>query len=1035
MALTLAILLAGWFQAVLSQDQWRIVDGTGAVQSVWGAAPQLSESQRTEVLSAWVWSELRAPRKVAPDRIGLERFKEDSARLQVRVVRRAAGRPPADLRLIAAPAEMWGDLPEGVLPSWSVPADGRLELPLDPGRPWRLRVAGRSEGSWWVDVRPGHTAALLATSPALGIDLAVLDPDGHPVQAVHASLQEGAARAGTIRTWANAQGNAGRLLAAGLPDEQEIAVTIHHPLAAPLVLRGVPSALPRRVRLSPAAVVTGRLSGIRGAPLAGATVEAETWTSSAVPQVYRVLARSDASGSWEVRGLPPGKIALTLRAPGYVPLLETLEVEAGPQDLGMRTLEVGTSLDIQVVDDEGSPIPGARVTDGQRLSEAEADGRGIARLSGLAVAPLELQGAAQHHLPGKARLNPPFPAPARMVLNRALGLTGRLVDGSGKPVSPGSARIESGTCFSEARLDAGGRFDLDVAPETRGELVLRSPFTQELRVPLAPGTPGEARDLGDLAAAAGLPVTGRVETEGGAPVPGARVWTTRPGPEGPAVAWATRDLLQAVTDMEGRFRLTGLVPAAPAVLRFDAAGFSRAQVELPPKPAEDGGEVDLGTVVLRGGAAVRVRVDPDTVPTEGALARVDIGRRWLDPDLLTAAVVDGEALIPNVPEGSVIVSVLAGRRLLCSQSASVPADGELEVDCRRPPLLVSGQVLSGGVPAGAGVLAWQVPSQAPARIDTIVSPAGLRQQQVAGLGMPQVDVAVGSDGRFQTRDLLPGRWQVSWRAQQGAVTGSVTVEIPAQVEQFETVLPFPGRGIAGRVVDEEGSPAEGARVREMASGAMAFADADGRFSLPGLEPGKLVIQAQLRQQASDLLEIVLQQDREPEPVVLILGDAKPPTLEVRVVDAGKVPVPGAFLFVEEKGKGQRLVVASADGKATVTLEPPLPAQVRVAAFANGAWGLGSWTTLEQALEGLTVQAGGGGTLLLETEKRQGFPSIVTQDGWDLSWLLRQLGAPPFLSAEKPFEMTGLPLGTYSISLGGASLALQVGKGKPAHGRL
>lgn len=1033
MALSLALLLAGWFQAVLSQDQWRIVDGRGAVQEVWGA-PRLSEAERSEVLSAWVWSELRAPRKVAPDRIGLERFKDDPARLNVRVVRRAAGRPPADLRVIAAPSEMWSEIPEASLPSWPVPAGGRLALPLDPGRPWRLRVAGRGEGSWWVDVRPGHTAALLASSPSPGIDVAVLDPDGNPVQAVHASLQEGAARAGTIRTWANARGEAGRLLAAGLPDEHEIAVTIHHPLAAPLVLRGVPSALPRRVRLSPAAVLTGRVGGARGAPLAGAVVEAEAWTSSAVPQVYRVRATSDARGAWEVRGLPPGQVALTLRAPGYVPLLETFDLEAGTKDLGLRTLETGTSLDLQVVDDEGAPVPGARVTDRQGLSEAVADGRGIARFSELPLAPLELRGTAQRHLLGTARFNPPFPSDARLVLNRALGLTGRLVDPSGKPVSPGSARIESGTCFSEAWLDAEGRFDLDVPPDTRGEVVLRSPFTQELRVPLAPGEPGEVRDLGDLAASAGLLVTGRVETGEGAPVPGARVWTTRQGPDGPAVSWATRDLLQASTDAEGRFRLTGLVPSAPAVLRFDAAGFARAQVELLPKPSEESA-VDLGTVILRGGAAVRVRVDPDTVPAEGALARVDLGRRWLDPDLLTAAVVEGEAFIPGVPEGAVTVSVLAGRQLLCAQSVNVPAEGELDVDCRRPPLTVSGQVVSGGVPAGAGLLSWQVPSQVPARIDTIVSPAGLRQQQVAGLGMPQVDVQVGADGRFQTGELMPGRWQVSFRPQQGAVTGSLTVEIPPQVEQFETVLPFPGRGLAGRVVDQEGAPAEGARVREMTTGALAFADADGRFSLPGLKPGKAVVQAQLGQQASDLLETVLEPDREPEPVVLVLGDAKPPTLVVRVVDAGKAPVPGAFLFVEEQGKGQRLVVASADGTAKVTLEPPLPAQVRVAAFAGGAWGFGRWTSLEEALQGLTVQASGGGALLLETEERQGVPSIVTQDGWDLSWLLRQLGAPPFVSAEKPFEMTGLPRGTYSVSLAGASLALQVGTGEPAHGRL
>ena len=431
----------------------------------------------------------------------------------MRVVRRAGGKPPEDLRLFAAPSEMWIEVPEPALPSWPVPKDGRLAIPLDSKRPWRLRVAGRGEGSWWVDLRPGQRSTLLTSSPASDVEITVLDPAGKPVGGgLTASLQEAAARGGHARGWATLHGEGARLAAPGLPDEAEISLTILNGVAAPMVLRGRPSALPHQVRLAAGAELAGRLVDPTGAPVAGVPVEAESWSASDLPQLFAVKSRSGPNGEWRLRGLPSGRVAWSARAPGFVPLTDKVDVQAGARtDLGTRSLEPGTTLAVRVIDDAGTPLPAAQVQVAAAGSVATAEADGVARLSGLPAAPLELKGTAAGHLAGGARFNPPFPQDAQLILPRAFTIVGRFVDSSQAPALRGTVRVDAKSCQRDEPLGEGGRFRLDLPPELQAaELVLRSPATGELRVRLPPGQAGEVRDLGDLQAAAGLAVSGRV---------------------------------------------------------------------------------------------------------------------------------------------------------------------------------------------------------------------------------------------------------------------------------------------------------------------------------------------------------------------------------------------------------------------------------------------------------------------------------------------------------------------------------------------
>ncbi|HVT19433.1 MAG TPA: carboxypeptidase regulatory-like domain-containing protein [Thermoanaerobaculia bacterium] len=1051
-------------QSLGAQDQWRLVYQDGEVAAAWGE-PRLSADQRSRLQFAWVWSESRAPRRLEPDALARtpSPVSPPPVSLQIRVALpapgqgsrapRAARRPPVPTGLwaIAAPIEMWRDLPEDRLPTWAVPSSGRLAVPIDPARRWRVRLRGQGEGSWWADVAAGRTAVLLAPTPAAGIDVTVERPDGSALPVVRGAVLEGATRGDPNRLWATLRAQPGRLAVPGLPDTEEITLTVTASGFAPAALRGRPSDLPRRVRLSAGAAVSGRVTNASGAPLAGAEVRVEAWMSARLPQRFSVGMKTQTDGGWRLPGLPPGRGALRISAPGFVPLRELIDLGAGSNDLGTRALVPAQAAAALTVDDVGAPVAGAKVDAGTG-GLAVSDGRGLAQLVDVPAAPLTLSATARGHLAGSARYNPPFAETLQIVLPRAATIHGRLLEAPRAPVGEGSVRIEQASCQNEDRLGDGGRFDMDLTPGQAAVLILRSPATRELRLGVAAALAGEDRDLGDLLAPPGLAVSGRVMSgRDGLPVAGARVWLPRPGTDGPAVAWAIRDLLQAATDEEGRFLLTGLAPGA-AVLRVEAAGFARAHAEV--SVAAPGGQdgagpgsapppADIGDIALSAGATLRVLVK-STGPAaalegaDGAIARADLRNDWLEPDMLTAPVQEGVATLRHVPAGAVTVSVLSGRKLLCEQHVLVIDGEERDVNCGRARLTVVGLVRVGGHPSGAGGLIWQPPvaEGATSRIVNLTTPDGLTQQQVFGVGRPQVDVQVAADGSFATDELAAGRWQVSWVPEQGSShTPAQTFEIPA-VERFDTLLDYPGLAVGGSVTYEDGRPAAGAHVQDLVGGAVALSAADGSFELAGIKPGKVALQAQLLELSSPVAEAAIDGDRQPEPMRLVLSKRKPAAIEVRVLSADGTPLPGVFVFMEEEGKGQRILTTDAEGKASAGVEPPLSPRVRPAVATGSGWIFGGWVSSAQAQdEGLTLQPGPAGSLLLISAGKEGPPRIVSESGWDLTALLRQLGTAPVLSPERPLRLDGLPVGRYVVSLAGTSVTVAVSADSSTEARL
>jgi len=1033
--MSVSVLLLVWMQAALGQAQWRVLLPDGQVTAGWGASALAAEVRaQPSARSVWLWSWRHAPVAIAPGAAvkGLHEIACDGPFwLEARLPRRTRAGAPGEARVVAAPVEMWRELPESDLPSWPIPTSGRFALPFNPQSPWRVRLIGAGEGGWWVDLPAGQRSVLLSSLPTGGLDVTVLQPDGKPAEKVRASVAEASVRQGTSHTWALLADRSGRLTAPGLPDEQEVSLTLFQAGFPPLVVRGWPSRLPRKIVLKPGAEVTGRLLDKNRRGIAGAAVEAEFWVAQS-PRLVRLADKSKADGTFALRGLSSGRLTLTLRAPGFASSVEPLELAVGERrDLGVRVLEPGRALDVEVRDEAGQPVSGAEVEAGPGLS-ATSDAAGRAEFVGVPLAPLELRGTAPGHQPASRRLQPPLPPRTVLELRRGFVVRGRLLAPSGVPVAGGTLRLEAGTCANEGVIRGDGRFEEDFPTGKEGQLVLRSPSTRELRLSLTPGAAGEVRDLGDLTAPGSPEVTGTVVSgRDGNPVAGARIWLPRPGPQGPTMAWGSNDLVEAASGEDGRFHLLGLAPG-PVTLRVEAAGYARASFDVAvPDPAADSQPFDIGTITLGEGGLLRVHVDPSRFGPEGltdAVARVDLRRQWLAADMLSAQVWNGEAEIPNVPPGAARMSVIAGTKILCEQDIEAPAGGELDVDCTPGALLVTGRVLVGGAAAGPGVLSWHSAEDSGwARVDTQVSPTGLRQQQAFAAGRPEVDAAVEADGTFQTRDLSPGAWRVSFQSGQGTATPELALQIP-EGDHFEAVLPFAGLNVAGVVVTKDGSPASGAKISELASGSLAIARSDGSFVLTGLSPGKLALQARLDDLASAIENIEVSADQPSEPVRLVLKPEDPPQVAVTVIGRSGIPMAGAMVFFEEDGKGTRLLVTSSDGRALVGLEAPLPARVRAGTFANGAIALGDWTSLDQARQGLALQLGETGGLEVQSASGKGSVRILSASGWDLSWMMRLLGVSTEIAPANPLRLDGVPAGVYDVVLGSSEVRANVAQG-------
>ncbi|MBI5850861.1 MAG: carboxypeptidase regulatory-like domain-containing protein [Planctomycetes bacterium] len=345
----------------------------------------------------------------------------------------------------------------------------------------------------------------------------------------------------------------------------------------------------------------------------------------------------------------------------------------------------------------------------------------------------------------------------------------------------------------------------------------------------------------------GASVSGRVVDRAKAPVADARIALfpdfTMPvigrvsEMTGPSLAARVAENSPVRTDTDGRFSISGLTQAAEASIAVWHPDFVGA-VAPGVRPGTNNLEIVLDRPGVVRGRAIAAN---DRAPlSEFEVRTVTTMAMVMERPTALARVTkesDGRFVLSALPPGRTTLRIDAESFARFERSVDVPIGeeldlGDLAIDAAA---LVRGRVVD---PDGRGVARARV---APSR-------RGLADNPVLAAFTDDVHAVTATDGSFELVGLAPGRVELKARHGSYASAKSKRIELGAgqQVDGVEIVLSN-GGAIAGQVVLAAGQDFRHwqiiATLEMQAATYGTSLDADGRFHLEHLDPGRYDVQA------------------------------------------------------------------------------------------------------------------------------------------------------------------------------------------------
>ena len=758
--------------------------------------------------------------------------------------------------------------------------------------------------------------------------------------------------------------------------------------------------------------ISGTVRNNEGNPLAGARVEAFGVITELDGFRYRQYATSGIDGSFGLTGFLPGTIRVRACAERYACSEAKIEVAAGKTaDAVELDLASGRDILLKVENEIGDPVADAMVYFDDLLHVTDANGE--LRVEGVTQStsiPVKIFGGGFGMWEGSFTTDQGqvvITVPGGGIIEQQV-LSGRRFAAEDVVVRwqgyhPNGHEAASGEGEWDAEHGIARATGLKAGTYA---LTVRLPGAATLTSERVEVAPGDEVSLAPVVPERGRAISGRVlDAETLQPVAGARVSCEPGSPSVFRAPHVVESVPSTSTDTDGVFLLEGLDPGTCRAV-VSASGYAAWRLDGV-EPDDIG--FDIGDVEMDAGMTIVGRVyDRNDRPITGATVEIteDAAYAYF-AETTVRTNHDGYFRAERLPVGRWSLTARLGQETARERIQGSSRE-TVEVDLILGGIRIEGEIWLGESRAPGGTLVLTTEgSQAPGVV--VMMERVTADRQFFGIDRQPMQFMVSPDGRFVGSGLDPGRYFASYTpVGAGAAPVTKILDVP-RVDTFQCAIQYADAAVEGFVVDTDGLPVAGASVIASAGDgiqdATAYTDGEGRFSVRGLEPGRLVLTANHTEFApSEPAEFELRDGYSEGPVVLELlpqdGAAILLTVNALTGSAGGAPV---YLV------GPQTETGFTDGGGFASFSGITAGSYRPCGFAyGGATGCGPNLSVD---DGDQLQAqldlGRGGyvdvyltaakSLAADASKRGPSVRVMTTDGVDLSSLLIMASPPQPIS--------------------------------------